>query len=393
MLASLIVFAFAGTVLMYPAFHSDLAAFAAEESTAGDPTPDDRSKILHQVAANISVIIPARNEEKTLPALLDSLEAQTTEPKEILVVDDQSEDRTATIAARPTTRVISAGTRPEGWLGKPWALRTGAMASSGSLLLFLDADVQLRPNAIETLGRALLSLSPEWPQAAATISVQPYHRTVRLSERLALLFNILVFVGSARPDRGLRFTMEGSCCFGPCILCSRKEYLAIGGHEAVRDSVLDDMELGSRFRYSGAQVRSFIGRGIVEFRMYADGVRALIDGFTKNVLLGARRSCRLFRVLSVLWFTGMLAVLPYIGMTAALGMVSELVVASVFYTFFVIQIAAAGERLGNFGGLPAFFFPIHLAVFLMVLIRALLLAIGGRNVRWKGRRLDPAKRE
>jgi hypothetical protein len=58
----------------------------------------------------------------------------------------------------------------------------------------------------------------------------------------------------------------------------------------------------------------------------------------------------------------------------------------------VIQTAAAGARLGNFGPLPAFFFPVHLAVFLSVLLRASVLAASGQNVRWKGRRLDPESR-
>lgn len=387
MLATLMLCAFAGTVLMLPAFRSDLLEFARKQCAASDTDATVR-----EIVADISVVIPARNEEKTVPALLDSLDAQSMAPREIIVVDDQSEDRTATIAARESTRVVPAGERPPGWIGKPWAVYQGSVSAVGDLLLFLDADVQLRPNALETLARAYLALSRRDAGSASALSVQPYHRTGRPWERLALLFNILVFIGSARRTRTLRFSMDGSCCFGPCILCRRSDYDRFGGHAAVRARVLDDVQLGSQFRSTGTRVRSFSGRGVVEFRMYPTGFRALLDGFTKNVLLGARRSNLVFRILAVLWFTGLLAVPPYIGYAAALGLLPELVVATVFYTFFVIQIAAAGERLGNFGPLPALFFPIHLAVFLLVLLRASALAVVGRNVQWKGRRLGQEPR-
>ena len=381
MLATLVVCAFAGTVLMYPAFHSDLADFVHTRASH-----DVDMQRLRNLVGDISVIIPARNEELTLPILLRDLGKQSLAPRELIVVDDESEDGTATIASR-SAKLVRAGKRPDGWLGKPWALHTGAMVAEGEFLLFLDADVQLHRNALETLGRALLAVSPE--PSRSVISVQPYHRTIKFWERLAMLFNILVFVGAGRPEKGLRFTMKGDSCFGPCILCGRKEYRSFGGHEAVRAAILDDMDLGREFAKAGAEVRGFSGRGVIDFRMYPSGFRTLVDGFTKNLLLGARRSRRLFRALALLWFTGLIAVLPYIAVTASLGMVPEFVVATVFYTFFVIQIAAAGARLGNFGALSALFFPIHLALFLLVLFRAVVLALRGRNVQWKGRRLNP----
>ena len=384
MLATLVLFAFAGTVLMLPAFRSDLVDFVRSGRTE-----DADLRQVHELIARTSIIIPARNEAESLPVLLDSLKAQSIAPREIVVVDDQSEDDTVDVAERACARVVSAGERPKNWLGKPWAVSRGATEARGTYLLFLDADVRLAPTALEGIGRAVLQSSPNWPEDTTTISVQPYHRTVKPWERLAFLFNILVFVGSARRKRGLQLSMSGSCCFGPCIFCGRKEHSLFGGHRAVKNRVLDDMELGSAFRKAGVATRSFSGRGIIEYRMYPSNLRDLLDGFTKNILHGARRSVLLFRVFSVLWFTGMLAVPPYIIMAAAAGMLPELVVALVFYTFFVIQTASAGERLGNFGPLPAIFFPLHLAVFLFVLLRAVVLALSGRNVRWKGRRLDP----
>lgn len=387
MLVTLVVFAFAGTVLMRPAFDADLMDHLAREG-AGAGLPESAAEAM-DIVSQISVIIPARNEEDTLPPLLESLAAQEVAPLEIIVVDDESEDGTAEIARRRGVRVISAGPRPDGWLGKPWALHRGAGEAAGRFLLFLDADVRLRPHALESLAAALRSVSSQWPERTASISVQPYHRTASAWERISMLFNILVFVGAARRIRPLRLSSVYGCCFGPCILCDRDEYLSFGGHAAISDRVLDDLELGGCLEAAGVTTRSFAGRGVVEFRMYPSGLRAVLDGFTKNILLGAQRASGLFRVLSLLWFAGLLAVLPYIWIAAVNGRMSELVVATVFYTFFVIQIAAAGARLGNFGPMPALFFPFHLAVFLAMLVRAAVLAVSGRNVRWKGRSLEP----
>ena len=89
----------------------------------------------------ISVIIPARNEERSLPSLLSSLHNQTLKPDEIIVVDDNSEDATAEVAEKGWAKVIHAKALPEGWHGKAWACWTGAKEAQGEILVFL-ASVQ-----------------------------------------------------------------------------------------------------------------------------------------------------------------------------------------------------------------------------------------------------------
>lgn len=382
MIIALTVTAFAGTVLLHPAFHADLRAFVRRRSAQ---TTDER---VEDVIRRTSIVIPARNEATTIPGLLRSLRAQTVAPLEIIVVDDQSEDDTAAVARAAGARVVEAGERPAGWLGKPWASRVGSRDALGRYLLFLDADVILHPDALVQLATAMIDLSADEARPA-TLSVQPYHRTGRIRERLALLFNIQVFVGASRRTRGLLLTMRGSCCFGPCIYCARAEYERFRGHEAVRDCVLDDLELGAAFHGADVPTRSFGGRGVIDYRMYPGGVRDLLDGFTKNILLGARRSGGWFKALAVLWITGLLAASVWIALGLAMETTTAFVIATVFYLFFATQIAAAGHRLGNFGPVAALFYPVHLAVFLFVLVRAVVFAATGRSVRWKGRALTP----
>ncbi|MFW6261038.1 MAG: glycosyltransferase family 2 protein [Spirochaetota bacterium] len=385
MIVALSVTAFAGTVLLHPAFHADLRTFVRRR---GEAATEERAL---EAIRRTSVVIPARNEASTIPSLLRSLRAQTVAPLEIIVVDDQSEDETAAVARAEGARVVEAGPRPDGWLGKPWASRVGACEASGRYLLFLDADVTLHSDAVEQLATAMIGLS-DGETHTATLSVQPYHRTGRLRERLALLFNIQVFVGASRRTRGLLLTMRGSCCFGPCIYCGREEYERFHGHEAVRDCVLDDLELGVAFHDADVPTRSFCGRGVIDYRMYPGGVRDLLDGFTKNILLGARRSGGWLKVLAVLWVTGLLAATVWIALGLASEALAVSVIATVFYLFFASQIAAAGHRLGNFGPLAALLYPVHLAAFLFVFARAIVLAATGRSVRWKGRALHPDTR-
>ena len=108
--------------------------------------PETRSKDVH--FPTISVIIPARNEEKNLSLLLKDMNTQSASPFEIICVDDESSDSTAQIAESYGVKVLSLRDKPQGWTGKSWACQNGANAAKGELLLFLDADVRLEQNGI-----------------------------------------------------------------------------------------------------------------------------------------------------------------------------------------------------------------------------------------------------
>jgi len=91
----------------------------------------------------ISIIIPARDEEKNLQLLLKDLQAQSVKPLEIICVNDDSSDGTAQVAESFSATLINLHNKPDGWTGKTWACQNGADMAAGSLLLFLDADVML----------------------------------------------------------------------------------------------------------------------------------------------------------------------------------------------------------------------------------------------------------
>src|SRR5512140_965360 len=104
----------------------------------------------------VSIVVPARNEERTIELTVRALLAQTYEPFELVVVNDRSTDRTGPLLAElsasdPRLTVVDGEEPPPGWLGKPWALHEGSRQATGDLLLFVDADIQYAPEAVATL--------------------------------------------------------------------------------------------------------------------------------------------------------------------------------------------------------------------------------------------------
>ncbi len=329
---------------------------------------------------SVSVIIPARNEERPLARLLDSLAAQKHPPLEIMVVDDHSDDGTADIALAHCAHVIRSAQLPPGWLGKTWACWQGAQAATGEILVFLDADTWLQPDA-------LARIAGEHGRSGGLLSVQPYHRMERLGERLAAFFNIVTMAGTgAFGPAAARTRARGA--FGPCLVSRRDDYFATGGHRLARGQVLESIEMARAFRAAGHPVALYGGRGALSFRMYPDGLGAMIDGFSKGFAGGAAALSLPMLVMLVAWITGGASCTRHL-IQAALGSGAEaLPFWAGLYAAFCAQIHWMLRRIGNFGLLPCLLFPVPLAFFALVFLRSLLLRAGLAKVSWKGRRVS-----
>ncbi|MFF2089329.1 glycosyltransferase [Paenibacillus sp. NPDC058174] len=324
----------------------------------------------------VSVIIPARNEASNLGHLLNSLAAQGYGQFEVIVVDDGSEDSTADIALQAGARVITPGQLPSGWFGKSWACWSGANYANGDLLVFIDADAVLHSKALERLTVAYKIATDE-----GLLTVQPYHRMIKLYEKLSAFCNLVV-LASIHANDG----RAGG--FGPCIVCSKEAYFQSGGHQAVSGKVLENHALAQLFQAMGKPVHNYRGKGLISFRMYPDGIRSLISGWCKSFSSGAAATPPLRLIVIALWIGGYVSA---ILLWCKVSVYSDAILGEVVYLAYVIQLYPLLRRAGSFGLTTAFFFPLPLLIFLYIFVWSWVQTFLGGQVQWKGRTLSTKK--
>jgi 4,4'-diaponeurosporenoate glycosyltransferase len=334
-------------------------------------------------SSKLSIIIPARDEERNLGLLLNSLKHQTLKPHEIVVVDDHSTDSTAEIARKEACLVIPSKDIPEGWAGKPWACWQGANRATGDVFLFLDADTFLEPDGLSKIVSTYF-------KKGGLLSIQPFHQMKRNYERLSAIFNIIAMAGMNA------FTLLGSKvkpigAFGPCMVCSREDYFFVGGHGKARGEVLESLAIGKEFLKAKREVHSYGGKGTISFRMYPGGIRSLIEGFSKGFGTGANAMSVVSLIILVGWVFGGISVTRHLIQSAILGGSTDLLGWVVLDVLYILQIQWMLFRIGNFGFTTALLFQIPLLFFVIVFAYSLLRIFLVRKVRWKGRDVKPTK--
>ncbi|MNM85939.1 4,4'-diaponeurosporenoate glycosyltransferase [compost metagenome] len=337
-----------------------------------------RQEVPYCGGEKVSVIIPARNEAGNLPQLLGSLQLQTCPPYEIIVVDDFSEDETYDIATDYGVHVIRNEALPPGWTGKTWAVWNGYRQSTGDVIAFLDADTRLAPRALESLLRARA-------EAGGVISAVPFHVTEKFYERLALITNVLgVFAFTSpfernSPNKGL---------YGSCIVTTRRDYEAIQGHDSIRSELLDDLNLGAKFRAAGIPVSNYLGGGLVSFRMYPNGIRSELEGFGKGAVLSTAKLRPATTLLVAAWLIGLIA------SEGALFLwnTSWLYPALIGYLLYAAQLYFLVRDVGKFGKFMPLFHVLSTLFFLVVLIYSAYQVTFRGSVTWKGRDVQVGSR-
>ena len=197
----------------------------------------------------ISAIVPARNEEANIARAVESLDGQP-QVREIIVVNDQSSDRTAEIlkelvACVEKLRVIEISALPVGWVGKNFAAATGAKAATEDWLLFVDADTQLLP------GAAWRALEDADEHAAVLVSYSPEQVMETLTEEILIPFVYTRLAERFSFERVNDPALPDAAANGQFLMIRRDAYEAIGGHEAVRARVLEDVALARLVKASG----------------------------------------------------------------------------------------------------------------------------------------------
>jgi glycosyltransferase involved in cell wall biosynthesis len=228
----------------------------------------------------VSAIVPARNEEAVIAACVESLAVQN-EIAEILVIDDQSSDRTAEIvrslvAQYLNVRLLGVTELPPGWVGKNNAVWIGAREARGEWLLFTDAD------AVHTPDSAAKALSVAAENGAAVVSFSP-EQVMKTWYEKAVIPYVFTRLNSRFRFSDVNYPKNSAAAAnGQFILIRSDAYDAVGGHASVAGEVLEDVALAARVKAAGYRIWFGSGKGIVRVRMYRS-FAAMWEGWKKNL--------------------------------------------------------------------------------------------------------------
>jgi len=332
----------------------------------------------------VSVLVPARDEEKNLPACLDSLLEQTYCNYEIVVLDDQSSDRTWEIVSAYQERhpgllraVKGEPLGETGWLGKPHAMQQLAREAAGDYLMFTDADTV---HGRESVAWAVTNLEAH---RADCVSGYVQQELVTLGEQCIVPATYIMsamllplWLIAAVPIPGLSFAI------GQLLVIRRAAFEAIGGYARVKGEISDDLAIARELKRAGFREVFLDIRRHVRCRMY-DGYRASFNGLSKNIYDIVRRRTILFAAavtLLVLFVLLPLAMLPIQIVTGAAGAERTLLGIAAFLLAWTVVLYDRGLRWW-----APLLYPVLFVHLLYMAWWSFVQVVTGHGVSWKGR--------
>lgn len=255
---------------------------------------------------SISICIPARNEEASIAqCLISIIKATRDKPIPIFVLDDHSEDRTASIVKElqkdnVQITLIRGKELPLGWRGKPWACYQLSQQVTTDFILFLDADVQIENTLLPRITHSFrknssIGMVSFWPEQHLK---DTYQKWVIPWVYRALLTHLPSLYQHQRPSwMPLNFYKRLKHLFaaanGQCIAFKKQDYLAINGHQSVKNEIVEDIWLGKSMLKKGFSTQILSGRDSISCKMY-DTDEEMFEGFRKNFFVGFGKNVALF---------------------------------------------------------------------------------------------------
>jgi hopene-associated glycosyltransferase HpnB len=369
--------------------HGRFWSTAVRLPAAPDIRPDDEGGGLPPV----TIVVPARDEADLVATTIPALVAQQYRGvARIVVVDDGSRDETATVAGQArepgglTLDVIDSGTRPEGWMGKTWALDRGVAHATGGAaapewFLFTDADILHPPDSLTRLMRAAVA----WRRDAVSLMAR---LPVNTGWERLIIPAFVYFFSQLYPFRWVAGRGRTAAAAGGCILARREALEAAGGVRAVRDAVIDDVALAHQLKRTGSSIWLGYGDEVRSVRPYPR-LADLWAMVARSAFTQLRHSALLL-LGTVLALAGL-----YLGPLAALlvGLLTGydwLAAAGVTAT---AAMTATYLPMIRYFGLRwpwTFTLPVAASMYAAMTIDSARRHWQGRGVEWKGRRYRPA---
>ncbi len=314
------------------------------------------------VYESVDILIPMRNEEANVEACLKAvLNSELLESSKVYVLDDASEDQTSDLISSFKVHKLQGSALPAGWLGKNWACYNLAKSSNGDFLVFLDADVRLHPYAISSALTKMNALnwdyiSPYPKQLAGTF----IEKLIQPLLQWSWLASVPLRIAEKYPNRSMTIAN------GQFLIIKRSAYEQIGGHSAIANEVLDDLEIARLLIASGFKGGVADGSSVASCRMYKTS-EELINGYTKSLWKAFGGTTGTIAALILLVMTG---VIPYLGFGAPALFI------------FLSRVLAAIKTKSNPG--YALLHPIAILVLLYLIVLSSVRKSRG-TLQWRGR--------
>jgi GT2 family glycosyltransferase len=313
----------------------------------------------------VSIIIPARNEENTLPKLLNSLLRSDYTNYEILVVDDHSDDHTYEVASKFPVTVLKAPPKPEGWIGKNWACYIGSCFAKGQLFLFTDADT------IHTKSGLLQAVECLMQSNTVLLSAPSFHQNIHWWEKLLGTFHFLITIAVTPYNRP---NVENPYAIGQYLLFDAAFYQSFGGHTATSGSLAEDVDLARTTITNGGEYQLYTQSRLYEVQMYSS-FNDFVSGWSRLLRIGMQCMDISSVLISILAVFALLSIFHESG--------------SIIYwiptLLTLICIWHVQQFTGNFSIWGVVLFPVGLGFFILLGMWAAISQVLQLPLQWRGR--------
>jgi chlorobactene glucosyltransferase len=351
---------------------------------------------VHAPAPLISICVPARDEEKNIRRCIEALLAQTYPNFEIIVLDDRSTDSTPQIldelASRDSRlRVLHGSDLPAGWAGKPHALFQASSAARGEWLCFVDADTFTVPEAIASCYVKALETK------ADMFTIMTFQELGSFWEKVLMPLVMTALSVGFSPRKVNDPNQRVAVANGQFILIKRAVYDALGGHERVKDQIVEDKALAEQVKWNGYRLVIAGGFQVARTRMYTS-LPQMWEGWTKNIYLGLRDTPSMlllgaFGAVVLLIAALFLPVWPLLGFFWYLNgggwMAIGVIAKSLIVWGALLRARAIVSRELGISKRYALTVPLGAGLFAAIMLTSAWKVLSGRGVTWKGRSYRP----
>lgn len=334
-------------------------------------------RVIKHFQHKVSILIPARDEEENIIALLQSIKEQDYTNYEVIVLDDHSSDNTFSVvknfcADNPQFSIIKGEKLPEGWLGKNYACHQLSEIATGKYLLFVDADEQIKIGLINSLIYRM-----ELGQLTL-LSLFTNQQMLSIGEKLTvplmhfILLNLL-------PLRLVKLSKNPafSAASGQCMFFNAANYQENKWHRLVKGQVVEDVELLKLVKQEKYKAEALLANGMIYCRMYKN-LNECLNGFSKNLLAGFGNNIIILLLYQLLVIIGPLVLVFNFNITLLILPITLIVLSRLMISYLSGQNAFINIILH----------PIQMLFFLIISIISIKKHIF-KTGTWKGRRIRP----